>query len=108
MTEFDLQNPPWATEEYDFKSDNWGDEQDRSEWFEEAAHYWAGRAAEMDPRLGDINLTLRTMDTDDHDDTVRELAFAILAVDPNSYATLNWLAACCAKRVGDLTGYEPE
>lgn len=61
----------------------------------------------MDPRLEDIDKIMAVVDTDDHDDTRRELAFAILAVDEDDPATLNWLAAVCAKRAGDLAGYEP-
>lgn len=61
----------------------------------------------IDPRLVDINKTMAAIDTDDRDNTERELAFAMLAVAPNDAATLRWLAACCAKRAGDLTGYEP-
>lgn len=45
MAEFDLEHPPWATEEFGGDSDKWGDEQDRSDWFEAAANHWAGRAA---------------------------------------------------------------
>ena len=42
---FDLDRVPWAKSPFDGDSDKWGDEQDRSDYFADAAHYWAGRAA---------------------------------------------------------------
>ena len=56
----------------------------------------------MDPRLEDVDKIMAVIDTDDRDDTKRELAFALLAVDANDPATLNWLAAICVKRADDL------
>lgn len=56
--EFDLNNPPWACEEFGHNSDNWGDEQDRSEWFEAAAGYWAGRAAEAERKVAELEARL--------------------------------------------------
>lgn len=47
---FDLDNPPWAAEEFGGLSDKWGDEQDRSEWFEAAAQYWCARATAAEAR----------------------------------------------------------
>ena len=41
---FDLDRVPWAGPPFDGDSDKWGDEQDRSEYFEDAAYYWSGRA----------------------------------------------------------------
>lgn len=55
----------------------------------------------MDPRLEDANKTLATIG-EEHD-SQRELAFAILAVDENDPATLNWLAACAVARASELT-----
>ena len=50
--EYDLEHPPWATAEFGGDSDKWGDEQDRSEWFQAAAEYWCRRAiaAEQAPK----------------------------------------------------------
>lgn len=40
---YDLDNPPWTASPYDGDSGRWGDEQDRSEWYEAAATYHAAR-----------------------------------------------------------------
>lgn len=40
----DLANPPWCAPEFGGISDKWGDEQDRSDWYESAANYWCSRA----------------------------------------------------------------
>lgn len=39
--------PPWATEEYDYRSDVWGDEQDRSEWYEQLAEELGAQASRL-------------------------------------------------------------
>lgn len=46
--------PPWATEEFDYDSDKWGDEQDRSEWYQELADKLGGQAN----RLAELALAL--------------------------------------------------
>lgn len=58
----------------------------------------------MDYRLEAIDKLLSAMSSDGMDevDTAKELGFAILAVDVNDPATLNWLAAVAVKRAGDL------
>lgn len=56
--EFDLENPPWAAEPFNGDSDQWGDEQDRSTWFEMAAHYWCSRATSAEGTLGRIAMKL--------------------------------------------------
>lgn len=58
----------------------------------------------MDSRLESVDKILAVIDTDDNDDTEKELAFAILAVDVNHAATLNWLAALAVKRAAELEG----
>lgn len=53
----------------------------------------------MDHRLEDVDKILATMDDDD---TERELAFAVMAMDANDPATLNWLAACAVAHAHEL------
>jgi hypothetical protein len=63
--EFDLENPPWAADEFDYRSENWGDEQDRSEWFEAAAAYWCARATAVEqtaPWIGATRYRARVED----------------------------------------------
>jgi hypothetical protein len=55
MPEFDLEHPPWSEEAGGTgDSDDWGDEQDRSEWFADAAHHWADRARKAESKLARI------------------------------------------------------
>lgn len=54
MPEFDLEHPPWAAEEFGGDSEKWGDEQDRSEWFEAAANEYAGRTAKLEALLAEV------------------------------------------------------
>lgn len=60
------------------------------------AHVKPQGEREMDNRLEAVDKLIAAM-PESHDDE-RELAFAVLAVDHNDPATLNWLAACAAVR----------
>lgn len=52
--EYDLDNPPWSAPEFGGDSDSWGDEEDRSDWYEAAARYWASRARGGRPAIGPV------------------------------------------------------
>jgi hypothetical protein len=43
---YELAEPPWVAPPFNGDSDKWGDEQDRSEWFEGEAERLAGVAAD--------------------------------------------------------------
>lgn len=45
MIQHNVAFPPWTSEEYEGSSDKWGDEQDRSEYFEELANAGSQLAA---------------------------------------------------------------
>lgn len=59
---FDLEHPPWSVEAGGTgDSDDWGDEQNRSEWYEEAAHHYAARVTELERQLDIVTEVLRSL-----------------------------------------------